>query len=190
MITDSNILMIGSAGRNVGKTEFACRLISRYAETRPVVGVKVTTVKERDGKCPRGGDGCGVCTSLKGNYAITRESNGPPGKDTTRMFEAGAHVVYWLRVLKEHLAEGISELLELIPQDAPVVCESNSLRLVLKPGLFLIVREKNSAVMKQSCERVFHFADRVLDFDGAGWDLNPEQCHFGSDGWSFLRENG
>ncbi len=183
MMTRSNMLVLGSAGRNVGKTEFACRLIARYAAIQTVVGVKITTVKERDGKCPRGGEGCGVCTSLQGNYAITEEVDGPADKDTTRMLEAGAHKVYWLRVLQEHLAEGVASLLELLPENAVIVCESNSLRQVLIPGLFLVVREKGSDAIKASCKDVIQFADRVFEFDGTDWDFDPQQCVFSNGRW-------
>lgn len=183
MITKKNMLVLGSADRNVGKTEFACRLIARYTTIQPVVAIKITTVKERDGKCPRGGEGCGVCTSLQGNYAITEEVSGPEGKDTTRMLEAGAHKVYWLRVLKEHLAEGVSSLLEMIPENAMIVCESNSLRQVLTPGVFLVIREKGSEAIKASCKEVIQFADHVFDFDGANWDISPDQCIFDNGQW-------
>jgi molybdopterin-guanine dinucleotide biosynthesis protein A len=183
MMTRDSMLVLGSAGRNVGKTEFACRLIARYAAIHTVVGVKITTVKERDGKCPRGGEGCGVCTSLQGNYAITEEVDGPVGKDTTRMLEAGAHKVYWLRVLKEHLEEGVANLLEIIPEEAVIVCESNSLRQVLTPGMFLVVREKGSDAIKASCKDVIRFADRVFEFDGTDWDFFPEQCIFSNGQW-------
>ena len=180
----NNMLVLGSAGRNVGKTEFACRLIARYAAIHTVVAIKITTIKERDGQCPRGGEGCGVCSSLQGNYAITEETDGPVGKDTTRMLKAGAHKVYWLRVLKEALAEGVSTLLKRIPNNALIVCESNSLRQVLIPGMFLVVREKGSDTIKETCNDVIEFADHVFEFDGADWDLFPEQCIFSNGEWT------
>jgi len=186
MIIRRNMLVLGSTGRNVGKTEFACRLITRYAATHAVVGIKITTIKERDGRCPRGGKGCGVCSSLQGNYCITEEHEGPANKDTVRMLSAGAHKVYWLRVLKEHLAEGIAELLDLIPVDALVIAESNSSRLVLKPGLFLVVRERGSTTVKASCQDVIHLADKVFDFDGADWDVSPTQCLYTAGRWHWV----
>ena len=95
------ILMIGAAARNVGKTEFACRLIAQWKGRQPVVGIKVTTVRERDGRCPRGGEGCGACSSLKTPYCITEEQNAEGHKDTCRMLRAGADSVFWLRAFAE-----------------------------------------------------------------------------------------
>ena len=136
MIEQPNMLMIGSAGRNIGKTELACRLIRKFNPRIDIVGIKVTAIQEKGGKCPRGGEGCGVCTSLQGNYCITEERSGPPGKDTTKLLEAGAEKVYRLCVLKDHLEEGFVALMESIGDRAISICESNSLRQIVEPGLF------------------------------------------------------
>jgi len=184
MIRIPNMLMIGSAGRNVGKTEFACELIKKYAPSEWVIGLKITTIKEADGKCPRGGEGCGVCSSLRGRYMITKERDGPSGKDTVRMLRAGARSVVWLRVLKEHLEEGLTELLKQIPPGACVICESNSARLAAEPGMFLVIREKGSKEAKASCQTVIGHADKIITFQGDGWDVSPEKITFKDGGWS------
>ncbi len=185
MIEKLNFITIGAAGRNVGKTEFACELIADYAKKENVIGVKITTINEKNGKCPRGGDGCGVCSSLKGNYCITEEIDGPKEKDTVRMLAAGAGKVYWLRVLKEHLKEGIEDLLKLIPDTACVVCESNSSRQLLKPGIFIVIKEKNVDKIKLSCKNVIHYADKIIKFENNDWDIQPEKFHFENITWSF-----
>ncbi len=190
MIKRPNILMIGAAGRNVGKTEFACRLIARYAARNLVIGVKVTTIKERGGRCPRGGDGCGVCSSLTENYCITTEPPNLKGKDTARMGQAGAESVYWLRVLEDHLEQGVADLLQRLPEEAVVVMESNSARGVLEPGVFLVVRETNASAKKPSCDAVMDQADRVLTFNGSDWDLQPQQCVFVEGRWSLVEPAG
>ncbi|MFB0524886.1 MAG: nucleoside-triphosphatase, partial [Phycisphaerae bacterium] len=130
MIKLDGMLMIGSAGANVGKTELACALIRKFSKNTDVIGIKVTTIKAKDGRCPRGGQGCGVCSSLEGNFYITRETNTTSGKDTARLLAAGASRVFWLRVMKTHLKEGIAALLDIIGPNAISICESNSLRQV------------------------------------------------------------
>ncbi|MDY0004971.1 MAG: hypothetical protein RBU30_26970, partial [Polyangia bacterium] len=152
MISCPNVLLIGAAGRNVGKTELACEVIRRHAPARQVVGVKVTVIRERGGVCPRGGEGCGVCTSLEEPFSITRESSIDGVKDTSRMLRAGAREVLWLRVRHEHLGEGMRALIERIPAGALVVCESNSAREAIAPGLFLVVRRAGAQEIKPSCE--------------------------------------
>ena len=175
MIDLPGMLMIGAGGRNVGKTELACALIREFGRESPVIGVKVTTIRERDGTCPRGGEGCGVCASLKGDFCLTEEGDGHPAKDTVRMLAAGAARVLWLRVLRESIEAGARALVGSIGRDAVTVCESNSLRHVVEPGLFLLVRDKRSPRLKPSAAEVAALADRVVTFDGRKLDLNPDE---------------
>ena len=150
------MLMIGSAGSNVGKTELACTILRKFRLRRAqsnlkscdVIGIKVTTIRDKEGRCPRGGEGCGVCTSLEGVYSITEELDSSSGKDTARLLSAGASRVFWLRVREERLMEGITALLDVIGHDAVSICESNSLRQVVKPGLFLMVGNRDSKIWK------------------------------------------
>ncbi len=114
MIRLDGMLMIGSAGANVGKTELACAILRKFSRAgEEIVGIKVTTIDEKDGQCPRGGEGCGVCSSLEGVYLITQESDPASGKDTARLLAAGANRVYWLRVLRAHIEQGLTALLIL-----------------------------------------------------------------------------
>lgn len=176
--------MIGAAGRNVGKTELACALIREFSRTQPLVGVKVTTIRERGGACPRGGAGCGVCASLKENFCLTEERDGPEDKDTMRMLSAGATRVLWLRVLREDLQAGARALLQSIGHGAVTVCESNSLRHVVRPGLFLLVKDARSEHVKHSAAEVLHLADRVVAFDGGSLDLGPEDVALAGGRWA------
>lgn len=189
MIELPNMLMIGSAERKVGKTELACRLIAGLRASQDVIGVKVTTIREADGECPHGGTGCGVCSSFGGKYEMTEEERaGPAGKDTVRMLEAGAARVLWLRVLKDHLEEGISALLESIDRDAVMICESNSLRTVVEPGLFLMVNRKSSETYKSTARAVVDRADRIIRFDGERFDIDTNDITFADGRWA-LRED-
>ena len=108
MIKLDGMLMIGSAGTNLGKTELACELLRKFSKNHNITGIKVTTIKDKDGQCPRGGEGCGVCSSLEGKFYITEEADGSSGKDTARILQAGASRVFWIRVLRGHLAEAIN----------------------------------------------------------------------------------
>ena len=172
MIKLDGMLMIGSAGANIGKTELACALIKKFNKNKPIIGIKVTTIKAKDGQCPRGGQGCGVCSSLEGNFCITQETDADSGKDTARLLAAGAAKVFWLRVMKTHLKEGLADLLDKIGPDAVSLCESNSLRQVVKPGLFLMVRGKEPRMWKSSADAVKKYADKVVVSDGSSFDFD------------------
>ncbi len=177
------MLMIGSAESNVGKTELACALLRKFGKSCNITGIKVTTIKDEDGRCPRGGEGCGVCSSLEGVYHITEEFNRNSGKDTARLLAAGASRVFWLRVLKEHIPEGMTAVLDMIGKDAISICESNSLREIVEPGLFLITRKNNSESWKNSARRVKKYADKVVTSDGSNFDFDLNRIKLINNKW-------
>jgi molybdopterin-guanine dinucleotide biosynthesis protein A len=178
------MLMIGSAGANIGKTELACAIIRKFSKITPITAIKVTTIKAKDGQCPRGGDGCGVCSSLEGNFCITEETNKDGNKDTARLLAAGAGRVFWLRVMKTHLKEGLAALLETVGSDAVLVCESNSLRQIVEPGLFLMVRDQGQRVWKDSARGVKRYADAVVVSDGSGFDFDTNRIKLARGKWT------
>ena len=186
ILDQKNMLLIGATASNLGKTELACELIRRFSRDHRIIAVKVTTVTERDGLCPRGGQGCGVCSSLEGDFCITHETEGPERKDTMRMLHAGATDVYWLRVMEAHLYEGYMKLREYFTDDDLIICESNRLRLVAEPGLFIMVRDKRTGNIKPSSEKVISLADQSIYFDGSGFDFSPDRIVYGERGWEIL----
>jgi len=184
MIQLDRMLMIGSAGANVGKTELACAIIRKFGKSTPITGIKVTTIEAKDGQCPRGGEGCGVCSSLDGDFYITEESSKSSGKDTARLLAAGARKVFWLRVMKTHLKEGITSLLDVVGREEVLVCESNSLREVVEPGLFLILRGRDSKAWKSSARNVKRYADRIVVGDGRGFDFDIDRVKLADGKWT------
>jgi molybdenum cofactor guanylyltransferase len=164
------MLLIGSEGRNAGKTGLACSIIGACPDRR-IVGVKVTTVREKEGPCPRGGAGCGACSSFSGAWCITEEMDAAGNKDTARMLAAGAGRVFWLRCRQDHLKEGAMELLERIGPESLIVAESNSLAEAVEPDAFLLVREKGSKESKPSARKVRPLADRIVISDGGRFDF-------------------
>ena len=188
MLRVPRMLMIGSAGRNVGKTELACAIIRSFSRDHEVIGIKATTIEELNGECPRGGKGCGVCSSLSEDFCITEETDGPAGKDTSRMLEAGASSVLWLRCLKSHLAEGAAALLKRIGPDALCVCESNSLRRVIEPGIFVIVKGSGSDKFKASAEAVRGLAGRIVESDGKSYDLDIDRFELVNNAWTIVEK--
>jgi len=177
------MLMIGSAGSNVGKTELACTLLRKFSKTSDIIGVKVTTIKDKDGQCPRGGEGCGVCSSLEGVYCITEELNSTSDKDTARLLTAGASRVFWLRVLRDHLPEGRTALLDIIGPDAVSICESNSLRQVVEPGLFLMAKNRDLKRWKSSAQQVKKYADKIAVSDGSSFDFDLDRIKLIAGKW-------
>lgn len=158
-----NMILIGSTARNSGKTTLATSIINKYKLSRPVVALKVTTIQEKNGKCIRGGEGCGVCSSLKGNFEITEELNAANNKDTSLLLAAGAKKVYWLKTLKNNVYEGFKEFIDRIPENALIICESNSLRKVVNPGVFVMIKNTQDSQMKKSASEVIDQADIIIE---------------------------
>jgi len=185
MLYAPDMLLIGSAGRNSGKTTFACALIGRLHHEHEIVAAKVTTVQERGGTCPRGGEGCGVCAAIEGRYCITEETVSSGTKDTQRLLGAGAYKVYWLRVLKEYLDEGAAALLDIVGKGRLVVCESNSLRMAVEPGVFLLFQHSGMGSAKASASAVREHVDRYIVWDGAQFDFDADDIAIEGNFWAF-----
>lgn len=182
MIHAPKMLLIGAAGRDAGKTAFACELVRRFCDA-PVLAAKVTTVQERDGECPRGGAGCGVCSSLEADYCITEDVRSEGSKDTQRLVAAGAKRVFWLRVLKEHLEAGATALLDTLGASMPIICESNSLRQVVRPGLFILVQHRDATTIKDSARLVQRYADATVYSDGQAFDFDFDRIAWTGNKW-------
>ncbi|MCX5771403.1 MAG: hypothetical protein NTZ09_14205 [Candidatus Hydrogenedentes bacterium] len=182
MIYAPRMLLIGSTGRHSGKTLLACDLIKKLNGRHGIIAAKVTTVQERNGSCPRGGEGCGVCSDLTDTYCLTEETEPGVAKDTQRLFAAGAEKVLWLRVLRDHLAEGAAKLLEKT-RDGFLLCESNSLRTVVEPGLFLLCRSDREVSVKASAAAVESLADFRVTFNGETFDGNCPAVDIGGGDW-------
>lgn len=168
-------LVVGATGRNTGKSDLACAIIARCHTSHDIVAVKVTTVAADDSTCPRGGAGCGACTSLDGDFAISDETDGPPGKDTTRMRASGARRVLWLRCRRPALRTALAALCARVGSGSLVVAESTSLALAVEPDLFLVVRPATSSAVKPSAAAALPLAQRVVAGVDRHYDLDLRQ---------------
>ncbi len=162
IIPNNKMVLIGATGRNGGKTTLARQIIKKYKDKLAIIGFKLITVRDHSDICPRGGKGCGICEGLKGNYDI-REEFGDGTKDTMLLREAGAKHVYLIRSLKDSLKEAFTEALNLVPDDALIVCESNSGRLVLEPSCFVMIMSSTEKNIKPTAKAVMDQADFVLE---------------------------
>ena len=165
LLTLDRMVMIGAAGRNCGKTSLALALIKAWRGRFPMIALKVTTIHDAGGSCVRGHAGCGTCTRIKGSFDLVEETEEQGDKDTRKLLASGVGRVFWLRCHKEHLAEGIKYFLSRVPEDAVIICESNSLREVVKPGRFIMLKNPEDTSVKTSAVAVMDLADDVVEND-------------------------
>lgn len=161
MLKMPNMLLIGSAGQSSGKTTLACKIIQKFNVQAPIYAVKIIAIDDANGRCHRGKQGCGICTSLKGNYDIKEELKKENEKDTTKMLQSGAKKAFLIRSLKPYLLDAFEEFVKIIPAHSFIICESNSVRNLVVPGVFLFVNN-TSGIMKPSAKSVLPFADKVV----------------------------
>jgi hypothetical protein len=161
-----NLILIGSTGRNAGKTTLAAALLRHFTAARPLIALKVTAVEARSGLCPRGGAGCGACSLGGADFLLEEERETAREKDTARLLASGAARVFWLRSLRSALAEGFAAFERVLPPGALVAAESNALRELLCPAFFVMIEQEGA--VKPSAARVAHLADAVLRYPWSG----------------------
>ena len=99
------------------------------------------------------------------------------------MLKAGAKQVYLLLVDRNSLEKGINAVLRIIPDNAWIVIESNSIRKVIEPGLFIVIKNLMNHSVKNSCAEVIEFADKIIEFNNMNWDFNPDSVLIQNESW-------
>ncbi|OFW08424.1 MAG: hypothetical protein A3H96_21215 [Acidobacteria bacterium RIFCSPLOWO2_02_FULL_67_36] len=168
-------LIVGAVARNSGKTELACAIVRAFRRTHAVVGVKVTAITEGKSICPRGGEGCGVCSAFEGDFQIAEETGGQPDKDTARLRASGASRVFWIRCRRQQIHAALKALAPRLGPGVLVVAESNSLARAIEPDLFLMVKDARCSSVKASAAEVMPLANRVVVSTDGVFDLSPRR---------------
>jgi hypothetical protein len=175
MIKIASMLLIGSTAKKAGKTKLACDIIQLFSKAKNITAVKITPLDES--------------SPTQDAFSLTEEKNAIANTDSSRFLKAGAKRAFWLKVKKDSLQKGFNALLKVIGPDSIIVCESTSLRKVVEPGLFLIVKRKQETNLKPSVADVINFADRSITFDGENFDINPDEIKLYGSKWSLRKEH-
>jgi hypothetical protein len=126
-----NLLLIAGTGTKAGKTTMACRIIRQYPELR-ITAIKITPHFHETTP--------GLVVISEGNgYSTYEETERHSAKDTSRMLDSGAERVFFAKVWDNNLEQAFSEIMKLIPEGAPVICESPALKNFVEPGVFIIM---------------------------------------------------
>jgi hypothetical protein len=181
MIYLPNLLLIAGNGRNIGKSTFACAVIEKFSNETSVFGLKVTTIyPEEDAFHTKKKE------QLLQPFDIFEESITNSTKDTARMLKAGANRAFYIRSFDENIEQAMQVFFEIIPKESVIICESGSLRKVVKPGLFLYL-ENGNINLKEKNRMIRDLADIILKSDKTNSDLSPDNLILSSDGWGILK---
>jgi hypothetical protein len=157
--TLKNLIIVAGAGRNVGKTELACRLIRKFSTRTDIYALKVSAIHPDEGIFH------GDHTNLESGIDLVEETRIGLEKDTSRMLQAGATRVFYLQGDDRRIRAGYLRFQSLVPADAAIVCESSSLWKYVQPGLLLLLRSAHAEV-KPRAEELMNNASLVIESDG------------------------
>ena len=172
-----NILLIAGTGQNVGKTLFASKVIAHFASRFPIVSIKISPHFHFL-------DPDIVILDKTADYTISKETNPNGNKDSQRFLIAGSKEVYYIQCLDNKLHLAFNKLVQYLPENSPIICESGGLRQLIKPGVFLIINKKNSTNIKPQAIRNRELADKWIEFDEADFDFKPDNLQFSNLGWT------
>jgi len=77
--------------------------------------------------------------------------------------------------------------LDIIGPDAISICESNSLRQVVEPGLFLMAKNRDLKRWKSSAQQVKKYADKIVVSDGSSFDFDIDRINLIASKWIISR---
>lgn len=173
----NNLIVVAGSGRNVGKTEFTCRLIRQFCSRTDIYGLKVSAIHPDEG-------------IYHGNHSdrdmianLVEETRYGLEKDTSRMLRSGARRVFYLQGDDVQIKTGFQTFLSLIPPDSVIVCESGSLWQLVHPGLLILVTVADSEI-KPRARKILDQVPLVVVSDGVSGFPEIERIHLSkSDGW-------
>lgn len=173
----ANLIIVAGTGRNVGKTECVCRLISKISQQTEVYGLKVSAIYPDEGI--HHGSHQNVSPSLN----LVEEHRVDLEKDTCRMLRAGARKVFYLQGDDGAIERGFAHFLSRVPAHSPIVCESGSLHKFVEPSLLILVKSVDQDSKPRATE-LHECASLVMHSDGSSGFPGLESISFTKDyGW-------
>lgn len=171
-----NILLISGAGRNSGKTTFACAVIRKFSRLFPLVAIKISPHLHENI--------AGVKPLFTGtNYMIAEENDALLPKDSSRMLAAGARKSLFIMAHDEQLPVAWQKTQTLLAPDDMVVCESGGLRNLIVPGLFLIINHSGNKDQKRISLKYKKVCDYLITFDGMQFNFPLDSLDICDNQW-------
>ncbi|HEV7858278.1 MAG TPA: hypothetical protein VGO91_06580 [Pyrinomonadaceae bacterium] len=158
-------IVVAGVSSGAGKTCVAESMTRALAGRCRTAAAKITVTHGERG-CPHGGKGCNVCGSLGGDFQVITRDNLilQPGTDTARLAAAGALPVVWAITRETAIMDAWREMSRLMSETRCAVIESNTLALIIRPTLTLMVVDPvvSRKIWKPSAEHLIAAADYVI----------------------------
>jgi len=151
------MVMIGGNSRNSGKTTLACKIIKKLSTAHDVIGLKVTSIRPQEEKFHGN-----HAEEVTADYTIYTESDSNSDKDTSKMLKAGASRVFYIRATDIFLEKALLHFVSMYINNQVIVCESRSLRKIVKPGLFLMMMKLDATSKTKDVSEYLSLADKVF----------------------------
>lgn len=152
-----NILLVSGMSRNTGKTRFILEVIERFSRETQIVALKVTSIRPDEAEFHGEHE-----TGATEEYSIYEEKDTSSHKDTSKMLRAGASRAFLVSSREEWLNDAVEELFKKVSSSSLFVCESGSLRSVLKPGVMVMVTSGNEENIKSRAVKMAKLADLTV----------------------------
>ncbi|MBI3695702.1 MAG: hypothetical protein HY238_12800 [Acidobacteria bacterium] len=154
------LVVVGGHARDIGKTSVAASII---AATRDLGWTAVKLTQYGHHVCTTDGVACEcAATDPAHPFAIDRETSLEGRTDTSRFLVAGAREAYWARTPQGGLGQAMPEIRRLIAGKPYVIMESNSILRFLRPDLYLVVLDWDTADFKSSARDNLDRADAFI----------------------------
>ncbi|RLD48656.1 MAG: hypothetical protein DRI94_12180 [Bacteroidetes bacterium] len=179
-----NLLIIGGAARNVGKTTFIENIIRKFSTSHKIVSIKIKTIYPND-YFFHGKDVNPLSKSEP--YRITEIKKEDFKSDSGRMLNAGAYKVYKIKTKAEQLLNAFNNCLSDIGENVVIICETNSLRGFVRPALYLFIKMNDIDEMKQSAKKLCKFADKIILSNGEKHDFDFNNLNIQNNSWQIKK---
>ena len=174
-----NLLLIGGTGRNIGKSTLMEIIIRKFGKELPLIALKSSMLMPGE-------------AYLHGKHKLVEpdefllqeEVYDGSVKDSQRYLKAGATQSFFLSVGEKALSDAFEMFLKTVGNSGIIIAESNVLREVAIPGVFIMIKGNSS--IKPQAKRFLELADKVVPaMDMVAFKKVVSELRFDETGWHF-----
>lgn len=172
------LLLVGGSSRHVGKTTLICDIIKNFSKSVPIIAIKIKTLHENDQRY----HGKDMFPWIE-DYKLFEEFDPGNNTDSSNMLRAGALRSFKLKVNALKLEEAFKSFLNLFNSRVLIICESNSIRKITIPDLYLFVQQKNNSIIKPNAIELEKYIDERVYCDDMQYNFDIKKLQISESCW-------